>query len=319
LKALQQEMIQLNWCRNFVNQSINVIRRMFKWAVENELVPGNMYYALQAVSPLKSGRSSARESKPVRPVPEGAVEPVLPHVSRPVAAMIRLQRLSGMRPGEVVIMRSIDVDTTGPLWLYRPMRHKTSHLGHERVIFLGPKAKQIVGAFLKADTAAYLFTPIDAEADRRIALHDARKTPLSCGNRPGSNRQRQPKWLAGDHYSVKSYARSVQYGCDAAFPPPDHLARRRVPRSDGKNGERWETLVELKTRLGEKGWAERRQWQQDHRWHPHQLRHTAATELRKTFGLEAAQVILGHKTLSVTQVYAEKNIEAAMKIMSEVG
>jgi len=43
------------------------------------------------------------------------------------------------------------------------------------------------------------------------------------------------------------------------------------------------------------------------RWHPHQLRHNAATQLRKEYGLEAAQVILGHKTITVTQVYAEKN------------
>jgi site-specific recombinase XerC len=54
-------------------------------------------------------------------------------------------------------------------------------------------------------------------------------------------------------------------------------------------------------------------------WHPHQLRHTAATELRKTHGLEAAQVILGHRTLTVTQVYAEKNVAAAMSIMAAVG
>jgi integrase len=54
-------------------------------------------------------------------------------------------------------------------------------------------------------------------------------------------------------------------------------------------------------------------------WHPHQLRHTAATQLRKEFGLEAAQVILGHRTLSVTEIYAEKNIEAARAIMQAVG
>jgi site-specific recombinase XerC len=54
-------------------------------------------------------------------------------------------------------------------------------------------------------------------------------------------------------------------------------------------------------------------------WSPHQLRHNAATSLRKQFGLEAAQVILGHRTLTVTQVYAEKNVQAAMRVMSEVG
>ena len=35
-------------------------------------------------------------------------------------------------------------------------------------------------------------------------------------------------------------------------------------------------------------------------WHPNQLRHTRATEVRKQFGLEAAQVVLGHAKADVT-------------------
>ena len=60
-------------------------------------------------------------------------------------------------------------------------------------------------------------------------------------------------------------------------------------------------------------------WREEHRWHPHQLRHAAGSRLRKEFGVEAAQVVLGHKTLSVTELYAQKNVDAARKIMGEVG
>ena len=49
------------------------------------------------------------------------------------------------------------------------------------------------------------------------------------------------------------------------------------------------------------------------------VRHSAVTWLRRQHGLEAAQVILGHKTLSVTEIYAEKNVAAAQRIMGEVG
>ena len=63
----------------------------------------------------------------------------------------------------------------------------------------------------------------------------------------------------------------------------------------------------------------RKAWRAAHVWAPNQLRHNAGTRLRKEYGLEAAQVILGHKTLAVTQVYAEKNVAAAQKIMAEVG
>jgi integrase len=80
--------------------------------------------------------------------------------------MIDLQLLAGMRPGEVVIMRSCDVDMSCPVWVYRPQLHKTEHHGPSREIRLGPKAQAIVQSFLKADLQAYLFSPKDAEAWR---------------------------------------------------------------------------------------------------------------------------------------------------------
>ena len=54
-------------------------------------------------------------------------------------------------------------------------------------------------------------------------------------------------------------------------------------------------------------------------WSPNRLRHTAATEIRRQFGLEAAQVTLGHATADVTQVYAERDLAKAVAIMREVG
>lgn len=54
-------------------------------------------------------------------------------------------------------------------------------------------------------------------------------------------------------------------------------------------------------------------------WHPNQLRHNAATELRKTFGIEAARTVLGHTSLSVTEIYAEVDRGKARDAMKEVG
>jgi site-specific recombinase XerC len=42
-------------------------------------------------------------------------------------------------------------------------------------------------------------------------------------------------------------------------------------------------------------------------WHPNQLRHSAGTEIRKRYDLEAAQVVLGHSRADVTQVYAQRD------------
>ena len=57
----------------------------------------------------------------------------------------------------------------------------------------------------------------------------------------------------------------------------------------------------------------------EQRWSPNQLRHLRATELRKTFGIEAARVVLGHRSAAVTEIYAEQDLEKAAKIMGEVG
>jgi integrase len=143
-KAVRDEMVKRGWCRKTINAQIGRIKRMFKWGVENELIPADRYHALQAVPGLKLGRAAARESQPVKPVPEALVEATLPHVSSQVAAMIRLQLLTGMRPGEVIIMRTCDVERAGEIWVYRPSHHKTAHHAHERLVFLGPQARQVV-------------------------------------------------------------------------------------------------------------------------------------------------------------------------------
>ncbi len=74
----------------------------------------------------------------MRPVDRAAVELVLPHVARQVAAMIELQWLTGMRPQEVVQMRMAEIDRGGRVWLYRPREHKVEHHGMDRVIPIGP-------------------------------------------------------------------------------------------------------------------------------------------------------------------------------------
>lgn len=55
------------------------------------------------------------------------------------------------------------------------------------------------------------------------------------------------------------------------------------------------------------------------RWHPNQLRHLYASEVRKAHGLEAAQVLLGHAKANVTQVYAERDLTLAASVAVLIG
>lgn len=55
------------------------------------------------------------------------------------------------------------------------------------------------------------------------------------------------------------------------------------------------------------------------KWSPNRLRHSRLTEIRKKYGLEAAQIIGGHAKADVTQVYAERDLEKAIRVAREIG
>ena len=178
------------------------------------------------------------------------------------------------------------------------------------------------------------------EEKRRAEASANRKTPLSCGNVRGSNVKRKPKRKPGKKYATDSYGQAIQRACDKAFPHPELSKLRATSLSDQQK-------VEL------------RQWQSEHGWSPNQLRHVAATEIRRKFGLEAARIILltpalimrhlglpicseqpsktknspfwrinvaltvlesiGHRNAAITKVYAELDQQKAIEAMLKIG
>ena len=266
LKAVRKEMIDKGWCRTNVNRAIGRVKRLFRWAVENELVSPTILHGLQAVAGLKRGRSEAKESKPIKSVPDAHIQAIMPHVSRQVWALVQLQLFTGARAGELVRLRSVDLDTAGKIWTASPEDHKTAHHDRSRTIYFGPQAQAILAPFM-SDRAidACLLSPIDAERERR-ALSPTHRRP---DQKPGP---RKTDRTLGDHYTPASYRRAIDRACrDAGIPV----------------------------------------------WTPHRLRHTAATSIRKQFGVEAAQVMLGHAKADVTQLYAEVNYHKALEVAAD--
>jgi integrase len=273
LKAVRKAMVNAGLSRTTINQRVRRIVRVFKWAASEELVPAAVYQALKTVGGLQKGRTEAKEPSPVGPVPDEAVEAVRPHVARQVWAMVELQRRTGMRPGEIIIMRSCDVDTSGDVWIYTPSGHKTAYRGRHRKIFLGPRAQAVLRPWLRTDLEAYLFSPKEAMEEFRRRQRAERKSKLypSQAMRP---RKANPRQRPGARYTTRSYCHAIGYGCKRAGIPG---------------------------------------------WHPHQLRHNAATWLRKEFGLDVARAVLGHSTPVVTEVYAEIDEGKAIAVMAQVG
>lgn len=319
LRAVRQRMVDRGWSRVYINAQIGRIRRLFKWASGQELCPPDIHRALADVEPLKAGRTEAPETEPVRPVAEAMVDEVMPHLTPTLQAMVRFQQHTGARPGEVCAMTTGDIDTAGRVWTCTPAHHKTAHHGKARTIFIGPKGQDAIRPYLKTALDAPLFSPIQSERERREAEHARRKTPLSCGNQPGTNRKSKPARKPADKWTTQSYGRAIQRACDDAFPPPEHLQRRRV-EAEGRKGERWETNPEYRARLIREGLAdELDQWRKDHRWAPNQLRHSFATRVRREHGLEVAQVMLGHSKADTTQVYAERDMQKGIETARQIG
>jgi integrase len=295
LKALREHMIESGWCRGVINQRIGRVRRVFRWAVEQELVPPAILQGLQAVRGLQRGRSAARETEPVKSVPEAFVQATLPFLLPPVAAMVQLQLLTGMRPGEAVVMRAIDIDMTGKVWLYRPGsdrgphgEHKTSWRGHDRIIALGPRAQAVIRPFLGTDVGSYLFRPTDAVAELRRRQRANRNSRVQPSQE--SRKKPKPKKRPGDHYTTSSYGKAIRAACLKA----DAHEHRRLPEIPAD-----QVLVPC--------------------WHPNQLRHTKATEIRREFGLDASRAVLGHRASQVTEVYAELDTGKAAEVMARLG
>jgi len=278
LKAVRQAMIELGWCRQLINRRVNRIKRFFKWAVSEDLIPSSVFESLRTVDGLRYGRSSARESAPVRPVDDAIVTATLPFLSPQVAAMVQLQRLTGMRPGEVIQMRPVDILRDTEVWTFEPPHHKNRWRGHQRLVPLGPLAQAILQPFLARAPEDHCFQPCEAEAWRNAERRKKRRTPMTP-----SQEARSPKTLprkkAGNFYCVDAYRKALDYGIRKAIKAGAAVTK----------------------------------------WHPNQLRHARATELRKKFGIEAAQVALGHSHAAITEVYAERNFDKAVEIARNHG
>jgi len=160
LKAVREAMVAAGQSRSYVNGMVGKIKQVFRWGVEEELVPPAIYDALKAVAWLRAGRSDARETGPILPVDEGTVNDTLPHLPPIVRDMVRLQLLCGARPGELCGMRPCDVTRgTSGVWIYRPASHKTEHHGRDRKIFIGPEGQSILSRQLTQTHHAHCLSP----------------------------------------------------------------------------------------------------------------------------------------------------------------
>ncbi len=201
------------------------------------------------------------------------------------------------------VLRGIDLDTSGAVWFYYPGsdegphgKHKTAWRGHGKVIAIGPKAQEILKPWLRLNLTAYLFQPCEAMAAFRAEQRRNRKSKVQPSQQTG--RKAKPKKLPRERYTSRSYAQAITHAVEKA-----NTARTCKPGKQLKPQDRCNACKAAAVP----------------HWHPHQLRHTKATEIRREFGLDAARAVLGHRAPRITELYAENDANKVTEIMAHLG
>lgn len=152
--------------------------------------------------------------------------------------------------------------------------------------FLGKRVQEILKPFIKADPDAYWFSPKDAMEERHATRRANRLAPHTPTSRKRlASRKVQPQRSPGQKYTPRNYRNAIKYGFDKL--------EKKLQAKDPKAKVT--------------------------RWHPHQLRHTVGTDIRRTHGLEGSRVSLGHSHVAATQIYAERDLDLARRIARKRG
>jgi integrase len=320
LQAVRERMVRAGNCRSTVNKRVDIIRRMFRWAASQMKVPTGVYTALLTVSGLRRNERVGHGEVAVRvaesKVNTEAVDPKWVHettvgMTPTQEAMVLLHLLTGMRSTEVCVMRPVDIDQSDPTaWLYYPERHKNAYRGHTRQVALGPKAQEILRPFIQRclecrGKEGYVFNAVESYREALAMRHAARKTKEGYGNGPGTNCTGARLKSIGERFTEDTYREMVtraikraNRGIEAAY--LEQVKKKTVGELDAVQG------VELESRRVP-------------HWHPHQLRHTAATTIRDEVGRDEARASLGHKFLKMTDRYTELDEKLAKEAARQIG
>ena len=271
-----------------------------------------------APSPASGSRSG--------PVAEDVIEKTMAHLSPVVADMIRFQRLTGCRPGEVCQLRPMDLDRSADVWVYRPASHKTEHHGRDRVIFIGPKAQNLFARTCCGPPRVFASRPRNRNSSdgSRGTRHARRPCPAAIGRapiaRPGRSAGRKTISPRTPTTGPSSGAAKQAFGMPKNLRSvPGKLSPREQERLAKLPAKERQEAIENAERERKRLQGLAAEWRAKNCWSPNQLRHAAGTEVRRLFGLEAAQVILGHAKADVTQVYAERDMATAAEVMRKIG
>lgn len=219
-KAIRDEFVRQGLSRYVCNKYSRHVIRAFKLASENEKLPPENYLSMRSVESLKKGKTNAHETTPILPVDVEIIDTTLQHLNSIVGDMVRVQLLTGMRPGEVCQLKPADIDRSEKIWVFKPKQHKNEHRGHSRAVCLGEQAQVILRPYVLRDDDSFCFDPSESVEQHRRKRNLERVTPPNHGNfKDKTNPKLEPGWKPGNCYTTNSYRRAIHRACDSAKIP----------------------------------------------------------------------------------------------------
>lgn len=267
------------WSISYTNTAVQNIIGMFSWAESEDFVTKGTTEHLRAVQPL---RQTEHYEAPT--VANEVVAATVAHLSPVVAAMVRLQRITAMRCGELCIMRPIDIDRRKEVWVYHPTKYKNKWRKLPRLIPLGPECQKILAPLMNRPSDAYLFTTRESrewwQAQREAKAGQDRKTPIY----PCELKARRKKKRRTAKKAEKQPAR----------PFNQHSYRQAI-----------EQAIERARQNGHPDLPD---------WLPYAIRHSRITEVQEAMGWDDAQAVAGHESAQTTRRYAHDRHQRALRI-----
>lgn len=264
-----------------VNGRLTIIVQAFEHAREFGRVTKEVVADLRAVKRLRKGRTEAKPSKKIKSAPADAVKAVWDVLPTPARAIVDLLGITGMRPNEPCIMRGCDLVTS-----------------------------------VESAPGLWEYRPNRHKLEHLGESEDDGEKIVFLGKRAQDIIRPflKPDTTAYLFSPAAAQAERLQAKRDARKTPlyPSH-AKKRKDKNVERIGEHYtsETLRRAVHYACIKAGVKK--------WNPNQLRHSAATELQKKYGLEGSRVVLGHSSSATTSIYVDPDVQLAMRIAREVG
>lgn len=145
LDEVREDMVARKWCASLILDRIGRIRGLVRWWERKRMAPAGTLAGLDLLEPLAPSDHRVRRAPRRRPCTWEALSAVVEHSPPSVRGLLLVMWWTGCRTGEARRMKAGEIEQlAADVWLFRPARHKTRHLDHERIIPLGPGAREVV-------------------------------------------------------------------------------------------------------------------------------------------------------------------------------